>query len=275
MANEKVRLEIDRGVATITLNRPDKLNAIDPEMGPALDAAFVKVAGDSGVRVVVVTGAGRGFCAGADLGAAKVNVGGYKLRAPPGSPNPVFDQIPRAPLALRGRYTAPAAVPQPVIAAVNGACAGVGFTLAAACDVRFASAEAVFVASFGRRGLTAEGGLAWTLPRLIGVGPAADILLSGRKVDAAEALRLNLVSAVTPAGGVLAHALAYARDIADNVSPRSARIIKQQLRQGLEQSQADAQLSSWVETQSSLESDDAKEGATAFIERRPARFTGS
>ncbi len=267
-------LDVMDGVATITLNRPEKLNAIDPEMGPALDAVFVKVALDQNVRAVVLTGAGRGFCAGADLAAAKVDVGGYKLKGPPGSPNELFDQIPRAPLEYRSRYGAPAALPQPVICAVNGACAGVGLVLAVNCDVRFASADAMFVASFGRRGLTAEGGLAWILPRLIGAGPAMDMMISGRKIDAEQALKWNLVSEVTPAAGVLARAQAYARDIADNVSPRSARIIKQQLRHALQQAHADALLASWVEVQRSLESDDAKEGARAFSERRPARFTG-
>lgn len=274
MTDATVLLTVERGVAVITLNRPDRLNAIEPEMGALLDETWVQVANDPAVRAVVLTGAGRGFCAGADLARAKLVEGGHRMAPPPGSPNPVFDRIARAPLELRTRYAAPACLPQPVIAAVNGPCAGVGLALAVSCDVRFASEEAMFTAMFGRRGLTAEGGLAWSLPRLIGAGPAMDMMISGRKIDSATALRWNLVSEVAPAGGVVERAVAYAQDIADNVSPRSARIIKQQVRLGLQQSQADANLASYLDVARSLESDDAKEGAAAFLGRRPPRFTG-
>src|SRR5262249_42443931 len=141
-------------------------------------------------------------------------------------------------------------------AAVNGACAGAGLALAVSCDVRFASANAFFSAIFGRRGLVAENGLAWTLPRLIGHGAASGMFLSGRKIDAATALRYGLVNEVLPPEALMDHALAYARDIAENVSPRSARIIKGQLQASGHQTLSEALAASDAALREALASDD-------------------
>jgi enoyl-CoA hydratase/carnithine racemase len=245
------------GVAVITLNRPERMNAVNTPMGEAFDAAMVRAALDPAVRVVVVTGAGdRGFCAGADMD----RLDGLALvEAPP---------------RLRTRYSLPLALPQPVIAAVNGAAAGVGLALAANCDVRFASRTAIFTAGFPLRGLTAEAGLARMLTVLVGRGAASDLLLSGRKIDAEEALRIGLVNAVTTPEDLLPHAMAYAARIADEASPRSTRVIKRQLRMAIDESFEDALVRSHGETASSLLSEDFREGVASFKERRKARFTG-
>jgi enoyl-CoA hydratase/carnithine racemase len=266
------------GVAVITLNRPERMNAVNTPMGEAFDAAMVRAALDPAVRVVVVTGAGdRGFCAGADMDRLDgLAPGGSEKRigAVPGSPHPVLDALVEAPPRLRTRYSLPLALPQPVIAAVNGAAAGVGLALAANCDVRFASRTAIFTAGFPLRGLTAEAGLARMLTVLVGRGAASDLLLSGRKIDAEEALRIGLVNAVTTPEDLLPHAMAYAARIADEASPRSTRVIKRQLRMAIDESFEDALVRSHGETASSLLSEDFREGVASFKERRKARFTG-
>jgi enoyl-CoA hydratase/carnithine racemase len=192
---------------------------------------------------------------------------------PPDQPNPVFDRLKDAPAHLRSRLTAPMAVPQPVIAAINGPCAGVGLALAVACDLRFSGTTGLFTAAFPRRGLTAEAGLAWSLTRLVGRGAANDLLLSGRKVGAAEAAAMGLVNAVIE-GDVLEHALSYARDIAANVSPRSSQVIKRQLNLAADQSYSEALGLAYDEVVASLSCEDFQEGVASFVERRPPAFKG-
>jgi enoyl-CoA hydratase/carnithine racemase len=275
--DQPITCDIEGGVATVTLNRPDRLNAMDADMGALFDRTMVDVGLDDSVRVVVLTGAGRGFCAGADMARLDTLAAGGRAgydRPAPGAPHPVFDALTEAPPAQRTRYVIPSALPKPVIAAVNGPCAGVGVSLAVTCDVRFASAEAFFTASFSRRGLTAEHGLAFSLTSLIGRNAAADLLISGRRMAAEEALRVGLVSAVLPGPDLLAHAQAYARDIAQNVSPRSTRIIKQQIWAALDQSFAETLQQAHGEVLASMDSEDFKEGLAHFKEKRPARFTG-
>ena len=269
--------QVEAGVALVTLNRPERLNAFNGELGPAYDELMTRLGQDREVRVVVLTGAGKGFCAGADAKEldklSDSGAGGLRSR-PPGAGHPVYDALADAPAEVRTRFLSPAALPQPVIAAVNGACAGVGLALACYSDVRFASETAVFAASFARRGLIAEAGLAWILPRLAGLGAASDMLLSGRKVGAAEALRIGLVGEVTQPDQLLPRVLAYARDLAENVSPRSAAVIKRQLRAGQDQSLREALDLGYVELRESVASGDFREGVAAMRERRPPRFTG-
>ncbi|ACG78963.1 enoyl-CoA hydratase/isomerase [Phenylobacterium zucineum HLK1] len=275
--NDFVQCEISEGVAVVTLNRPERLNAIGPAMGDLFDRTMVQVGLDDAVKVVVLTGSGRGFCAGADmerLDDLAATAGGSFERLPPGSPHPVFDALADSPPEHRSRYIIPSALPKPVIAAVNGACAGVGLSLAASCDVRFASTDALFTAGFPRRGLTAEAGLAFTLPAIVGQGAAADILLSGRRLSAHEALRIGLVSVVLEPADLLAHAVDYARDIAENVSPRSTRVIKRQLWKARSETFAEALTTAYEEVVASLESEDFKEGVAHFRERRKPVFVG-
>jgi enoyl-CoA hydratase/carnithine racemase len=273
---QPVLTRVEDGVAVITLNRPDRLNGLTVAMGEALDEAFTSLGSDPSVRVIVVTGAGRAFCAGADMERLQglvSNKGTGLSTNPPDQPNAVFDRLKDAPAHLRSRLLAPMAVPQPVIAAINGPCAGVGLALAVACDLRFSGTTGLFTAAFPRRGLTAEAGLAWSLTRLVGRGAAGDILLSGRKILAPEAAAMGLVNAVIE-GDVLEHALVYARDIAANVSPRSARVIKRQLNLAADQDHAEALGLAYDEVVASLACGDFKEGVAAFVEKRPPVFTG-
>ncbi len=268
---------VEHGVACITLNRPEKLNAVSVEMGPALDAAIVATAMDRSVRAIVVTGAGRGFCAGADVGRLSQHVetrGKSFTTPPPDSPSAVFAPLADSGREFQARYTALMGVPKPVIAAVNGVAAGVGFALAMSCDVRFASENAMFSAIFGRRGLTAEVALAYTLPSIVGRAAAADILLSARKIHAAEALQMGLVNRVVKPDELLAEAMDYARDIAQNVSPRSTAVIKRQLWRARSQTMMEAMRDAHQEVVDSLVSYDFREGVAHYKEKRAARFTG-
>jgi len=271
-----VTLLIEEGVALITLNRPDRLNALSDAMHDQLDRVFAEAIRSDAARAIVLTGAGRAFCAGADMARLDrlVDSRGASFEVPrPGTPIPALADI-HAPPETLATYTLPLASPKPVIAAVNGPCIGIGLVLAAASDVRFVSESAVFAAAFAQRGLVAEFGLSWLLPRLVGLGMASDMLISGRRVDAAEALRVGLASRVEPDGQLLEAALAYARDIAATASPRSTAIIKRQLQAGLESSFAEATTQAWDLLTESFRSEDFAEGVRSFRERRPAIFTG-
>jgi enoyl-CoA hydratase/carnithine racemase len=214
----------DRGVVTVTLNRPQTLNAVTPDMERRYVEELRAADADPTARVIVVTGAGRGFCSGADLSrladadalAGQVAEGaegdaqaGHAARA---------SVLPAAAMGVR----------KPVVAAVNGPVAGMGFALMMSCDVRFLAADARVGTTFARLGLVAEYGLSWLLPRSIGRGHALELLMSGRIIDSDEALRLGLVEEVVAGQPVLDRALAWAHDVADNCSPRSLARIKQQ-----------------------------------------------
>ncbi|MET0371533.1 MAG: enoyl-CoA hydratase-related protein [Sphingobium sp.] len=269
-----VRFEVADGVGLITLNRPDKLNALNDGMHPALDEAFVAAHIAKDVRAIVLTGAGRGFCAGADLTRLDRLVASrgadYELRRP-GTLDPVFEGMGLDP-DLAHTYTFPLATPKPVIGAINGACMGVGLVLAACCDVRFASTTARFGAAFPQRGIQAEAGLAWLLPRIVGRGIASDMLLSGRIVAAEEALRIGLASRIEEPDALLDAAIAYARDIAVNAAPQAVALTKQQLFGGCTESFGDAARRAHDLLLGRLASDDFIEGVASFREKRPPRF---
>ena len=224
MANlESVYTVADR-VATITLNRPDKLNAWTAIMDQEVRAAIYEAEADSNVRVIILTGAGRGFCAGADmslLGAiAQEGLEGYRgpesfLR------NTGNGERQDVRPDFQKKYSYFPSIQKPVIAAVNGPAVGLGFILTLYCDLRFASETARFGTAFAKRGLIAEYGLAWMLPRLIGPANALDMLFSARLVDANEALRMGLVNRVFPQDSFMQSVRAYALELANNVSPRS------------------------------------------------------
>jgi enoyl-CoA hydratase/carnithine racemase len=215
------------GIATITLNRPHRLNAWTGRMHAAYRSAMADAEHDPAVRVVIVTGAGRGFCAGADVAALEKEAaaGHYDdgLREEPARPGwgvrPDFDH----PFAFHLGLT------KPVIAMVNGPAAGVGLVLACFADVRFAATGAKLTTAHGRLGLPAEFGLSWLLPRLIGAGRAADLLLSSRVVSGEEAESMGLVSRAVPVDRLRATTLAYAADLATTVSPTSLWLTKRQL----------------------------------------------
>jgi len=199
-------------VAIITLHRPDRLNALTPEMGPLYAATLQELDADPSVRAIVVTGAGRGFCSGADLSSLA------------GSTDDLLSYV-------RGQtvQTLPLValtLATPVATAINGPCAGIGFVLAVSADARFVASDATLSTTFARLGLVAEYGIAWLLPRLVGLPVATDLLLSGRTVTGEEAARLGLA---TSADDAVASALTWAREIATNSSPRSTAMMKRQL----------------------------------------------
>jgi enoyl-CoA hydratase/carnithine racemase len=245
-------------VATITLNRPDKLNAWTAAMADQTRTALQTADEDPDVRVIVLTGAGRGFCAGADMSLLNsIVAGGMDAATSPASR--------RAPLPQVGK---------PLIAAVNGPAVGLGLALSIFCDLRLASETARFGTAFASRGLTAEFGLAWMLPRLVGLGNALDMLLTARLVEAQEARQIGLVNHILPEENFPAAVAAYARQIAATVSPRSTRIIKRQVYDGLSETLDRAFEVSELEMLASLKCEDFKEGVTHFVEKRPPAFTG-
>ncbi|OHV01006.1 enoyl-CoA hydratase [Mycobacterium talmoniae] len=251
----------DSGVAVVTLNRPERLNAWGPDISAGFYAAIDRADADSGVRVIVLTGRGRGFCAGADLGGAgsideKLGDGDTDVSELVGERHPHFLT------ELR----------KPVIAAINGACVGIGLTHALMCDVRFAAAGAKFATAFTRRGLIAEYGISWILPRLAGWGAAMDLLLSGRTFYAEEARELGLVNDVVASDQLLARALQYAEDIAANCSPASLAVIKRQAYGDALRAVTDVSARAETLMHESLLRPDVIEGITSFLEKRPPNF---
>lgn len=265
---------VDR-VATITLNRPDKLNAWTAVMEREVRAAMEEAERDPSVRAIVLTGAGRGFCAGADMSLLS-NV------AEKGLDEERLAQALRASDAVREgvrpdfrkKYSYFPAITKPVIAAIQGPVVGLGLVIALYCDLRFASHAARFGTAFARRGLIAEYGMAWMLPRLVGHANALDLLFSARMIDAAEALRMGLVNQVFPQDVFLDKVQEYARELAWNVSPRSMRVIKRQVYEAMFETLAESFETSEKEMLASLQCDDFKEGVAHFVEKRAPAFTG-
>lgn len=274
MNEPEVLYDVTDRIATVTLNRPERMNAFTAALGHQLRAAMRRATDDAGVRAIILTGAGRGFCAGADMDnlSAGTASGGANLNAESAAGPAPFDAASSPDYQTPHSYFP--AVPKPIIAAINGACAGLGLVYALYCDQRFAAAGAKFTTAFARRGLIAEHGISHTLPRLVGLSKALDLLVSARKFDADEALRLGLVDQVLPPNQLMAAARAYARDLADNVSPRSMAVIKRQLWAVDQQTMRQAIEIGNAEMQLSFGSEDFKEGVAHFVEKRPARFTG-
>ena len=255
-----LRVEIDGPVATLTLDRPESLNALTVPVKVALREALESIASDRAVRAVILTGAGRAFCAGQDLA---------ERESPDAAPLDV---------EVRDRYNpiirAIRSMGQPVIAAVNGVAAGAGASLAFACDLRIAAEEARFVLAFGRIGLVPDSGATWFLPRLVGPAKAAELALVGDPLDAAEALRLGLVSKVVPGDHLLDEARAMASRLAEG-APLALALTKEAL-----QRSSTIDLDEALEGEAKLQgiagaSADHAEGLAAFKEKRPPRFSGT
>ena len=271
MPTQEILYTVTGRVATVTLNRPDKLNAWTRTMETEVRQAMQEAAGDGAVRVIVVTGAGRGFCAGADMGLLQ-DVIERRTHPLPDAARSDGDAGARA--DFQRQYSYFPAIPKPVIAAVNGPAVGLGLVIAMFCDLRFASEEAKFGTAFARRGLIAEYGLAWLLPRVIGHANALDILLSARIIDAREALRIGLVNQVITPGQFMDGVYAYANNLAESVSPRSMRVIKRQVYEAMFQTLGQALDTATEEMRASLQCDDFKEGVAHFVEKRAPVFTG-
>ena len=252
------------GVAVLTLNRPDRLNTWGGDIATAFYAGIERAEEDPAVRVIVLTGRGKAFCAGAQLGSM-------------GSVTESIDKTDEGKLASLIGDRQPyhlTTLCKPVVAAINGSCVGIGLTQALMCDVRFAAAGAKFAASFARRGLIAEYGVSWILPRLTGWGVALDLLLSGRTFLADEAAELGLVKEVVPPEQLMDRTMAYAEDIAQNCSPASMAIIKRQAYGDAMRELADSNARSEVLLQQSLKRPDVIEGITSFLEKRSPSFPG-
>ncbi len=276
MPSQETVYQVADRVATITLNRPDKLNAWTAIMEREVRSAIEEAGRDENVRVMVLTGAGRGFCAGADmtlLSSVAEHGLDAKGRAQALQHSGGVDREGVRPDFQR-KYSYFLAVGKPVIAAINGPVVGLGLVIALYCDLRFASDAARFSTAFAQRGLIAEYGMAWMLPRIVGLPNALDLLLSARMIDAAEALRMGLVNQVFPQEVFLDKVREYARDLASNVSPRSLREIKRQVYEGMFQTLEEAFEISEREMLASLQSEDFKEGVTHFLEKRAPVFTG-
>jgi len=276
MAYEQILYTVADRVATITLNRPDKLNAWTATMECEVRSAVEEADADDTVRVIVLTGAGRGFCAGADislLGAvAKQGVTDeVKERA---LHNAGAEPQEHVRTDFQKKYSYFLGTKKPIIAAINGPAVGLGLVIALYCDLRFASDVARFSTVFARRGLIAEYGMAWMLPRILGHSNALDLLFSGRTVDAADALRMGLANRVFPQETFLDQVYEYARDLASNVSPRSLAVIKRQVYEAMFQSLHEAFDASEREMLASLDSLDFKEGVAHYIEKRSPAFVG-
>lgn len=255
-AEPAVLVEQHGTVQLITWNRPEKLNAWSIAIEDQYFAALTAAEADPDIRAIVVTGAGRGFCAGADM---------EDLSAAPTATDEEIDRpLPRHyPLTIR----------KPMIAAVNGAAAGLGFVEALYADIRFVSPKAKFISAFVRRGLIAEYGVSWILPRLVGTSRALDILLSGRTIDGIEAERMGLADRLVEPDDLIPAAIAYAEEIGTWCSPTSLSLIKQQVFDDFERSFVESVDTADHLMRESFKAADINEGVQSFLERRPPQFS--
>lgn len=253
--NESLVLTERRGpVLVLTLNRPDRLNAWTPELEDEYFARLDDAEADGDVKAIVVTGAGKGFCAGADMAnLERTSQGNERIERP------------------RPRYT-PAMLRKPLIAAINGPAAGLGLIEALYCDVRFCTPAAKLTTAFARRGLIAEYGLAWMLPRLVGQSRALDLLMTARVIQGEEALDIGLVDFLAEPDSIVDDAVAYARDIAENSSPTSIAIMKQQIREALEGGFTESSHVAERLTNEAVRRPDFAEGVQSYLDKRPPQF---
>ena len=249
------------GIGLITFNRPDRLNAWTGRMGNEYFAAIDAAVADPNVRVIVVTGAGKGYCAGADMGTLQAIPSGDSASSKDGASiveGRMQDEITR--------------ITKPVIAAVNGAAAGLGLVQALMCDMRFAADTAKFTVAFSKRGLIGEYGISWVLPRLVGQANALDLMMSSRVVMANEAQQMGMVNKVVPADQLMDVVLAYAADLAMNVSPSSMAVMKRQVYSDYEKDVSSASKEALRLMQESFTRSDFKEGVQSFLQKRQAEF---
>jgi enoyl-CoA hydratase/carnithine racemase len=255
--------EREGAVATITLNRPERMNTISQPMLLALSEALVAAGRDPAVRAIIITGAGRAFCAGLDLQDAAseegVAKGGFALA-------PALDLRDFPPVVLHE-------LDKPVIAAINGGAAGFGLDLALGCDVRICAGHAKLAAAFTRRGVMPETGGTWILPRLVGWSRAAEIVFTGRTLSAAEAHELGLVSRVVDSGELLAAARALAVEMAE-CAPLAVQAAKRMMRAALTEGFSEHVQRAYLQTLPLIQSRDFREGFAAFLEKRAPKFEG-
>ncbi|MGB1087693.1 MAG: enoyl-CoA hydratase-related protein, partial [Alphaproteobacteria bacterium] len=244
------------------------------KMAVDVAAAITEATQDPAIKAIIVTGAGRGFCAGADmnnLNSLSKAGGGKGVSQAVGAPDFIAND-PDVDPAFKNPVSYFPAVPKPIIAAINGPVAGMGLALALHADIRIAARSAIFTTAFSKRGLIAEHGTSWMLPRLVGQAAALDMLFSSRKVTGEEAAALGLANQCVDDDTLMDSAIAYARMLADQVAPRSIKIMKQQVYAAQQQSFGEAMDLANREMVESLKTDDFKEGVAHFLEKRPPNF---
>ncbi|HSG90099.1 MAG TPA: enoyl-CoA hydratase-related protein [Pseudomonadales bacterium] len=271
-----VDYRVEDGVAVVTLDRPDKLNAWTGAMDAGVHESMQAAVADDAVKVIVLTGAGRGFCAGADMENLLSIQAAAKTGAETGVAAPAEDRRfdKNVPAAFGGRYSYFPSVPKPVIGAINGATAGMGMAIALFTDIRLWSSEGRMSTIFAKRGLIGEWGLTWSLNQLCNPAVAADLLFSARFVGAEEALRIGLANAVYPKETFMDDVMAYAKTMATTVSPRSLRVMKNQLWNDVGADLQSALDRAETEMKATFGTEDFKEGVAHFLEKRPPAFTG-
>jgi enoyl-CoA hydratase/carnithine racemase len=257
MAESILLRELDTGVLLLTFNRPERNNGWNALLEEAYFDALAEAAKDPGVRVVVVTGAGRSFCPGMDM---------EVLSAAAAGGSQVYGR--------RRPMTFARSIPKPVIAAINGACAGIGMIQACSADIRFAARGAKLTTAFARRGLPAENSLSWLLPRLVGTGRAMDLLLSSRVILAEEAHAMGLIDRLCEREDLVGEAMAFAKDMAENCSPRSMATIKQQVQDDWERTAEDSRQLALQLLDGMREQPDFVEGVRSYTEKRSPNFEG-
>lgn len=262
---DEVIYEVADGIATITLNRPDRLNTISGPMLTQLGALLLKADADTKVRAVILTGAGRAFCAGLDLVSATSGdgIGSEKSAA-------------AVSVDLDLRNTPPTVIfnmSTPTICALNGAAAGYGLDTALGCDIRIMAESAKLAAAFVKRGVVPESGGTWHLPRLLGWAKAAEVIFTGATLSAAQSLEMGLANKVVPDADLMTEARAMARQIADN-APLAVQSAKRLMRMGMEETFNDHVHHVYLQFLQLIRTDDFREGMTSFLEKRPADFKG-
>ncbi|MFZ4688371.1 MAG: enoyl-CoA hydratase-related protein [Polymorphobacter sp.] len=275
MSEEPVLYAVDAGVATLTFNRPDKLNALTPESLSAVFRHVATAAADPAVKVIVLTGAGRAFCAGLDLGIIGSGAGG-RVETDPGIAPQWGDDIgPDMARFFAGGWNTLITCRKPTIAAVNGPAFGWGFILALHCDIRFAARSALFNATFARIGVPGEKGSAWLLSRLIGTARAADLLYTARRFDGVEAERLGIANAVLDDDALMPHVTEYARNIADFSAPRALAAMKAQIWTAADDNYDTAFAYADTEQELATATNDFREAFGSYREKRAPKFTGT
>ena len=273
---EHIRYDVADPVATITLDRPEAMNAWTPLMGLEVRHAVHRAAADPAVVGIVITGEGRAFCAGADMNELRSITEGGAFDAGAEAAERLAVPDGEAPADLLGTYTYLLACPKPVIAAINGAVAGMAVPIALCADLRFMASDAVLLTAFAQRGLIAEWGLSWLLPRLVGPAVALDLLFSSRKVSGEECARLGLVNDHVPREELLGHCRRYLEEIAARCSPTSLAIMTRQVYGQLHGGGAPTLGPAEIEAQAlmveSFGRPDFPEGVQSFLEKRPPSF---